>query len=1713
MNEELFLLFPNMKNKLLSLLLIGSMALSMATPLAAAAQESEDSLSPPATVSQDTASVAEESLSAPTTSSQDTVSVAEASSRPELTPEEISQMQQDFLNQEVTESGIINDTLSPPAEITLSPNSVNSATSYIYLSDLQHDDALSNLQWALRKNATPSGEGVQLTKDGVAWTYAHGLGFSTNNNGTTAELTYNIADYAANYPIFHAYLGVDTRQTGKGDGAIIEVYTSADGQVWNLVQEPVLHTAGSAAIEITVDISQASYIKFSCDKNQNNSYDHVAIADPRLMVSGYDLESEIDPPLLTTQEYDAQISQLSVEQNYTSNLHQVLLRELVDRLGYDAIISATTPCMYEYTEGTREALEWFKQDMDALQLFIEAGEYFSGNSKKALIALGRLYSAHADDMDNPVYRKMLLATAAAYSKVIKSYTTNYGGNAVMSDPVIKYERFKELYDRGDFVYPEQFAEYPMELVRAVMDCKIDDDEIFWLSDKIDATYPNTSNTARLNGYSFIAYKNASYGINAKPQFYDQEYYSTWNEKYNLEQYGISYGEPNLYRMWMFMEAGGVCWAVSNTGMVMAEVQGIPAINTYQPSHEAYLLYQIDSNGNGIWKLWNDVFGWQSSYTRWGSSSGFTEARLIFEWGQMDFNTLSGGNNTTYILLATDALNHYADYQQSMLYQLIANCYPQTSDEHIEALNTSLTHYDKNLDSIYALIKAYHVRENTSQEEWANLAKMVIDRYTFFPAPMVDVLKLITPHLTNGTYLAEVNVLKIAALNRAANATGADTPQDTACRNVAKKLLNSSTVPLATFSFDGENKNTIVLDPSYDDSEFAVRVSLDGKRSWLTFTEDGNEADYTYSHAITLTQDQIDQITADNDIIIGIVGTDTTYTIDIKAGNAIQDSAVYKNDNENLLLGTTDHMEYSYDGETWYDYESGLTSSTRFEGAVSVFFRYKSYGTYLTGPIRSYQFYEDGNTDECSYLPLQYISLEDFSSQQGGQNQYATNLIDGNANTVWHTSWNGDNNRTYTVALDDVRYITKIGYMSGTDANGRPKSMDIYVSLDGQDWDLIKTASMANNGQSQYIELDEPVACRYIKLHGRETYANSENELNKFFAGRMLWLYEDKTQSYVSEAMIRYTPATWTNGSVTATLELPVGCHADVTEHVFTTNGTFDFTYTDANNVVHTITANVDFIDTTPPTASVAYSTTQWTNSTVTAQLTDISEDVVSIEPQIPEDGDFYFDYNEELHQVTFTNNGTFSFILTDHAGNTSQVDMTVKWIDHSKPEDDKALLETTVEIPDETGNMQSVAGYTLNVNPDAIEILGITRVSDGPARAVRAENGYVETENGYVIIQSGTYTYHLRLLSTQYEFDYTVNVQFPDSPPTDGTDEGGNGDTGDTGDNNDGSGDTGDSGAGSGGGGAGGGGGASVPEKTPTVTIQASSGSATVDNAYALPGNTVTITANGNDPRVTATDSSGNSVAVTDNGDGTYSFIMPEGTVSITVVFAGDTTTPNPDQTGVAEVLNTVDHVAYITGYSDGSFAPENTITRAEVATIFYRLLLETDVQKASFTDVKSDAWYYDAVTTLAGMGILQGYEDGTFRPSNPINRAEFATIATRFASATQTEAITFPDVAEDVWYYQAVCMASAFGWVNGYEDGTFRPNNLINRSESVKIVNRMLGRVADTAAIDSGTGTRFTDVSSSFWGFYDIVEASSAHTYTRPSGSWGTETWPATNE
>ena len=211
--------------------------------------------------------------------------------------------------------------------------------------------------------------------------------------------------------------------------------------------------------------------------------------------------------------------------------------------------------------------------------------------------------------------------------------------------------------------------------------------------------------------------------------------------------------------------------------------------------------------------------------------------------------------------------------------------------------------------------------------------------------------------------------------------------------------------------------------------------------------------------------------------------------------------------------------------------------------------------------------------------------------------------------------------------------------------------------------------------------------------------------------------------------------------------------------------------------------------------------------------------------------------------------------------------------------------------------------------------------------------------------------------------------------------------------------------------------------------------------------------------------------------------------------------------------LNGDDHFAYIVGYPDGNVKPGSSITRAEVATIFFRLLTEdvrtaNSTQSNSLSDVSRGQWFNHAISTLSSMGIVKGNPDGTFDPDAPITRAEFAAIAARFDDKNTNNTSNFSDIASH-WAKDEIGVAANKGWINGYPDSTFRPDQYITRAEAMTLVNRVLNRLPEKSEDLLDDMIKWPDnADASVWYYLAVQEATNSHDYSDKSDADKYEKW-----
>ena len=310
----------------------------------------------------------------------------------------------------------------------------------------------------------------------------------------------------------------------------------------------------------------------------------------------------------------------------------------------------------------------------------------------------------------------------------------------------------------------------------------------------------------------------------------------------------------------------------------------------------------------------------------------------------------------------------------------------------------------------------------------------------------------------------------------------------------------------------------------------------------------------------------------------------------------------------------------------------------------------------------------------------------------------------------------------------------------------------------------------------------------------------------------------------------------------------------------------------------------------------------------------------------------------------------------------------------------------------------------------------------------------------------------------------------------------------------------------------------------PAATITANT---TDTQGKALTGASFVLTDSQGREAYTATSNANGIVRFPDVSNGTYTLLeksAPKGyvasdeTYTLTVsdsriTMNGKDYAPVTFVNRKAAELNRTDHLAFLSGYANGTFEPDRNMTRAEVTTMFARLLTEKMTADQTYSNTFSDEakshWAANYIGYMQQFGIITGYADGSFRPDASVTRAEFAAIASRFERLTEGTK-SFSDVPGSHWAAKYINFAATRGCVNGYADGTFRPNNSITRAEVAAVTCRLLERNADQSYIRSHLSElrAFTDVSESHWAYWYTMEAANGHDYTKSGSS---ETWSRT--
>ena len=1167
---------------------------------------------------------------------------------------------------------------------------------FYYLSDIPYDPSSRSGWKELRLDKAGDDSLISVKIEGAYYSFQKGIWAHA-----TSTVIYDLRNY--DYDYFTAYMGLNRTAASSSNGVIFKIYTSVDGKNWNIKENEAAKVCkpGDNATFVKIDIRNEKYLKLEANSNGSNGNDHSVYADAKLIKETYkEPGTDLVPSL---EQLDQKIKTEFANADFTNPEYEltVLKRELISKVGNYALKKFLVE-----SEINKNTYEWLIGDVNNLRLYILGGTPEGGSYYNSLTQLARLYNEYKDDFTNTemlnnkwypqmtygdLYKKMAVSLSLTHSQRVGLWMQS-GATENQSDALRRYAIYKYMHKNGKLRATDSlditpwFEALHVEEMRFIMNNAIDDEEILWLNTYVQDRLDQYKTTNYLTPHPYIAYVWPNYGNSI---YYDEANRDYFNELFsvkdresseenkkiglfdlrytipggkNTKNYEISVtrgtAEYKLYKVWMNMRnkfgTGCVCGGISKTGSNIRATHGIPATVIGQPGHAALLYYTKDAQGRGYWNIDNDVSGWTAS------EKG---ERMLLGWGNASYSR--GSYQVVYMALAQEALNDYENFENAEKNVILANAYKGDLDKQEELYRKALEIQPINIDAWYGLINVYNQNGNKTENDFYDLAKELAENLKCFPLPMYQLTNLIKPKLTSIENSYKFTLLQTRILTEASKLPNNTADkyyvyQPSLTRLEANYLLGRLDKTIATFSFDGENAGKIVLASRFDGNGVRWDYSLDGKQTWKEVSFTAEEP-----HKLQLTQEQINTITAENDIYVHIVGVNydekNLYKIDITKGAL--PANLFANDLENRIVGVNLGTEWRYtENDDWTLYS---VNSPDLTGNKTIQIRQSATGTKLTSDISPiYNFTEDNQPDTRKYIPVSHITKHSVSTEAVNNGGAAVNAIDGNYNTRWHSAWNGtDTERFITFKLDRSVVLSAVEFVPAGGGNGRIVDGTVYGSMDGENWEVLTSRKnityreQANTIEqaikyTQNFEIEEPKEVQYVKIVADRTNGN-------WFAAREFNFYQDITKNPHPTAGIGYSTTELTNGIVVARLinpstEIIITNNDGKDTYVFTENGEFTFEFKDKKGITGQAIAKVTWIDKNTPTAEVKYKLDN--DKKLLILLDNISEDVYLLDPNNNKIN--YVEVaNGKLKSVEYLNNAgnTYKTVYVDENGNTKKI--------------------------------------------------------------------------------------------------------------------------------------------------------------------------------------------------------------------------------------------------------------------------------------------------------------------------------------------------------------------------------------------------------------------------------------------------------------------------
>ena len=825
---------------------------------------------------------------------------------------------------------------------------------YVYLSDLNYmDESYVEDGYYIRKDKNASSGLITLNINGNKKSFIKGI-----SAWASSSIVYDLTNL--DYDYFTAYLGVDAKETSTyyNSGVIFSIYTSVDNINYEEVYTSKILKGFNDAEEVKIDISKANYIKLYAYENGDSWYsmwyDDAVYADAKFIKASYKENNAKTYDLIKkVSEYDNIIKtyDASITSGDFSNIDAyeliLLQREFVKNADYEILQQ-----LLNYSDEYSEVLSWLLNDKETLELYV-LGDAPDGNYATSLQVLNNLYKTYKDDLLDRtkiangdtlgnLYRKMIVSLSLTHSASVGLWIS--GAPEDVLDPngsnaITRYQIYKDLY-LNNKLDKNIFENLSVEEMRFVMNNIIDDEEIVWLND-----YTTLKNSR--NPYSYITYR-FGYDYN-KDIYYSLENQTKWDQKYNnhLTNFNVTY-QKGYPKLWIVFEEGSVCGGLSKTGSNIQGVYGVPSSVVSQPGHAAYI-YMTIVNGEKVWNLYNDVYGW--------GESGKTEklsVRMPNGWGDGSY---AGTYPASYILLSTDAINDYDNYVLAEEILMLSDIYKDS--EVLETLyEKALDKQNINFDAWLNLVNLA-IDNNVSDEEFYTLATRIVDNLKYYPLPMHDLIRLIEGNMQSASAIAALTNLVNNTLEEDASLENSNLKQESAIKQVAKYLLKANDLEIATFSFDGVNANKIVLNERFQGNGVVWQYNL---------TSNTNDWKDASGMEVALTPEEIALIHPETDIMVRIVGAlDNVYHIDILQSKIDPNLSI--NDLENTILGYNEWTEWSYDNQTWKLFSEELPNLV---GDVTLYVRISRHASYLESEVMEFNFTKDDDEETNYYIPVENL---------------------------------------------------------------------------------------------------------------------------------------------------------------------------------------------------------------------------------------------------------------------------------------------------------------------------------------------------------------------------------------------------------------------------------------------------------------------------------------------------------------------------------------------------------------------------------------------------------------------------------------------------------------------------------------------------------------------------------------------------------------------